>query len=233
MVIADQEYSTDRTLPEFARQYLGREFIVSWVTWPNHDSDELPGIDVLDDADLALFSVWRRTPPTPQMAVIRKFVADGKPIIGIRIASHAFMKRDGSVAPNHAAWPAFDREVFGGNYRGHYRGQVPGSRGTVIRTEKMSEPHPILRGIPNGELLAPSWLYKVSPLQPGVTVLLTGRVDRGTNEEPVAWTYRTSGGGRAFYTSLGHPEEFQLAWFQKLLANGIHWAAASPAATRN
>jgi type 1 glutamine amidotransferase len=62
----------------------------------------------------------------------------------------------------------------------------------------------------------------MAPLEPQASVLLTGRV--GSNEEPVAWTFRTSGGGRAFYTSLGHPKDFELPWFQKMLAKGIVWA---------
>jgi nicotinamidase-related amidase len=223
MIIADQEYSTDRTLPEFARQHLGRDFKVSFVTWPNHDSDELPGIEVLEDADVALFSVWRRTPPEKQMKVIRKFVAEGKPVVGIRTASHAFVKRDGSVAPGRAAWPQFDKDVFGGNYRGHYRGEIPGSRGTIVQLAKKHAPHSISRDFPAGKLLSHSWLYKMSPLQPDASVLLSGRVDGGTHEEPVAWTCRTSGGGRAFYTSLGHPDDFQHPWFQRLLTNAIFW----------
>jgi nicotinamidase-related amidase/type 1 glutamine amidotransferase len=225
IVIADQEYSTDRTLPEFARKHLGRDFKVSLVTWPHRDSDELPGIELLNDAEVALFSVWRRTPPTPQMDIIRKFIADGKPVVGIRTASHAFEKRDGAVAPDHAAWPAFDSEVFGGNYDGHYRGTTAGSRGTMVWAEKQQESSSILEGIPAGELLSTSWLYKMSPLEPGAALLLSGRVDQGTQQEPVAWTYRTSGGGRAFYTSLGHPDDFELPWFQNVLANGIYWAA--------
>jgi nicotinamidase-related amidase/type 1 glutamine amidotransferase len=223
MVIADQEYSTDRTLPEFARQRLGRDFKVSLVTWPKNDSEELPGIEVLEEADVALFSVWRRTPPKPQLDVIRKFVADGKPVVGLRTASHAFVKRDGSVAPDHAAWPKFDSEVFGGNYRGHFGSTVAGSRGTVITAEKQLESNPILRNIPNDQLLSRSWLYKMSPLESNTTVLVMGRVDGGSNEEPVAWTSRTSGDGRAFYTSLGHPGDFQLPWFQQMLENGIYW----------
>ena len=225
MVIADQEYSTDRTLPEFARKYLGRDFKVSLVTWPNPESEELPGIEVLNDADLALFSVWRRTPPKPQMDMIRKFIAEGKPVVGIRTASHAFVKRDGTVAPDHAAWPTFDGEVFGGNYHGHFGGTTPGSRGTMITAEKQQDSSSILQNIPAGELLSSSWLYKMSPLEPGANLLLTGRVDHGTQIEPVAWTYRTSGGGRAFYTSLGHPHDFELPWFKSLLRNGIYWAA--------
>jgi type 1 glutamine amidotransferase len=191
----------------------------------------LPGIEVLDDADVALFSVWRRTPPEKQMEIIRKFVAGGKPVVGIRTASHAFVKRDGSVGPGRAAWPNFDKDVFGGNYRGHYRGETPGSRGTMIQLAKKHDTHSILRDFPAGELLSHSWLYKMSPLQPETSVLLSGRVEGGTQEEPIAWTCRTSGGGRAFYTSLGHPDDFQLPWFQRLLTNAIVWAA-EPAAQR-
>ena len=225
MVIADREYSTDRTLPEFARKYLGRDFKVSLVTWPNPESDELPGIEVLNDADLVLLSVWRRTPPKPQMDVIRKFIAQGKPVVGIRTASHAFVKRDGTVAPEHAEWPRFDAEVFGGNYHGHFGSTTPGSRGTMITAEKPQDSSAILQDFPTGELLSPSWLYKMSPLEPGANLLLTGRVDQGTQQEPVAWTFRTVGGDRAFYTSLGHPHDFELAWFESFLRNGIYWAA--------
>jgi nicotinamidase-related amidase/type 1 glutamine amidotransferase len=225
MIIADEEYSTDRTLPKFAREHLGRDFKVSFVSWPAHDSDELPGIEILNDADLALFSVWRRTPPQTQMETIRKFIADGKPVVGIRTASHAFVKRDGSVARGHAAWPKFDSQVFGGNYQGHYGGIVSGSRGTVIQIEKPQAIHPILQGLPAGELSSTSWLYRMSPTEPGTTLLLTGRVDGGPQQEPVAWTFRTSAGGRTFYTSLGHTADFEHPWFNQLLANAIHWVA--------
>jgi type 1 glutamine amidotransferase len=186
---------------------------------------------VLNDADIALFSVWRRTPPKPQMDVIRKFVTDGKPIVGIRTACHAFAKRDGKVAPGHAAWPAFDREVLGGNYRGHFGGETPSSRGTIVTISKENAANPLLQNVSVTESLVTSWLYKVSPVEPCANVLLMGRVDRGAQTEPVAWTFQTSGGGHVFYTSLGHPKDFELAWFQNLLANGIYWAAglADPA----
>ena len=33
------------------------------------------------------------------------------------------------------------------------------------------------------------------------------------------------GGGRTFFTPLGHPEDFAQPAFQRLLLNGIRWAA--------
>ena len=43
--------------------------------------------------------------------------------------------------------------------------------------------------------------------------------------EPVTWTNTHIGGGRVFYTSLGHPDDFQMPAFRDLLLNGIRWAS--------
>jgi type 1 glutamine amidotransferase len=230
LVIADEEYHTDRTLPEFAKATLGREFKVSTVTWPKIGSDEFPGIEVLNDADIMLLSAWRRTPPKEQMAAIRKFVADGKPVVGIRTASHAFVKRDGKVAKSLAAWPEFCKEVLHANYQGHYRADKTNGAASVVWINPQAADHPILQGIPTGEIKTPSWLYKMTPLDSSATLLMSGRTAEGSSEEPVAWTATSPGGGRVFYTSLGHPDEFKLDWFQQLLKNGIYWAANLPAA---
>jgi len=45
--------------------------------------------------------------------------------------------------------------------------------------------------------------------------------------EPVAWVNQC-GKARVFYTSLGHPEDFQDASFRRLLANGILWSLDKP-----
>lgn len=68
-------------------------------------------------------------------------------------------------------------------------------------------------------------LYKTSPLAGGTTVLLTGRVEGREPPEPVAWAFTRPGGGRTFYTSLGHADDFELPDFQRLLLNGVYWAA--------
>jgi hypothetical protein len=43
-------------------------------------------------------------------------------------------------------------------------------------------------------------------------------------ENPVAWTYQTLSGGRAFYTSMGHPDDFKVEAFQRLLLNAVFWS---------
>ena len=47
-------------------------------------------------------------------------------------------------------------------------------------------------------------------------------------DHPVAWTGTNSYGGKVFMTTLGHPEDFNLEPFQRLVINGIHWAVGKP-----
>jgi type 1 glutamine amidotransferase len=44
-------------------------------------------------------------------------------------------------------------------------------------------------------------------------------------ENPVAWTYKTAAGGRVFTTTLGHPEDFRVEAFQRLVVNAVHWTS--------
>ncbi len=67
-------------------------------------------------------------------------------------------------------------------------------------------------------------LYKSLPLKEKTTVLMEGTV-AGQKTEPVVWTYERPDGGRTFYTSLGHPKDFESRVFVKVLRNGVYWAA--------
>ncbi len=66
-------------------------------------------------------------------------------------------------------------------------------------------------------------LYKVSPLEATTTPLLMGTF-QDKPAEPVAWT-NSYKGGRIFYTSLGHIDDFKTPQFRALLSNAILWAA--------
>jgi type 1 glutamine amidotransferase len=66
-------------------------------------------------------------------------------------------------------------------------------------------------------------LYRVMPLEPSATALLTG-VSANHPAEPVAWVNSPRrGGSRVLYTSFGHIDDFQNPEFRKLLLNGICW----------
>lgn len=226
-VISEDEYKTEQTLTQFAREQLQRDFRISLFYGDAHDIHLLPGIEQLADADVALISVRRRVLPTEQLDVFRKFIADGKPVVGIRTASHAFSLRDGEPPAGHAVWPEFDRDVLGGNYQGHHDNQPGVGPPTRVWVLPEAREEAVLKGLPEGEWSVVSTLYLTQPLGPRAKPLMMGRVENRLPHEPVTWTNTHVGGGRVFYTSLGHPADFELPAFRQLLLNGIRWAVES------
>jgi type 1 glutamine amidotransferase len=222
MLIAEHEYETATTLPEFAAKHLARDFRVVTVT-----GSLAPGQNAFDnlkeiaDADVLLVSVRRRTPPKDQLDAIRRHITSGKPVVGIRTASHAFsVVRNQKLAEGNAEWTQFDAEVIGGSYTNHH-GKGPAIRVTLA--DGADSKHPILKGVtlPFESVYS---LYKTSPLQPGAKALLMGAIpDKAP--EPVAWVFTRKDGGRTFYTALGGPTDFKNPSFTALLRNGLLWAA--------
>ena len=226
MMIGEKEYKTINTLPKFAAEHLADEFRVSLVTPDPNDKNRFPGIEVIETADLLLISVRRRALPDDQLAVVRKYVGAGKPVVGIRTSSHAFSLRGKPAPEGHAVWEKWDPEVFGGNYTGHH--------GNKLKTfAEAAGDHPILSGIGKGEFATGGSLYEVRPLAEGSKVLVQGRAESIEEGEPVAWTFTRTDGGRSFYTSLGHVDDFKLPEFQTLLSNGVRWAAGLESSKKN
>lgn len=220
IVMAEEEYETEQTLPEFAAEHLGKDFRVSLVFADDADRNRIPGLEVLNEADVALISVRRRTLEPNQLKVVRDFVATGKPVIGIRTASHAFSLRNAPAPEGLADWPEVDAQVFGGHYTNHHGNKLV----ATVRVLDSVGDHPILHGVTRGPFQTGGSLYMTSPLAAETLPLLSGSVE-GQPSEPVAWTFKRGDGGRSFYTSLGHSDDFNNIEFVRLLANGIHWAA--------
>jgi nicotinamidase-related amidase/type 1 glutamine amidotransferase len=221
VVMAEGEYRTNESLPKFALEHLGRDYAVELVHGTADVNGEVPGVEALADADAVLVSVRRQALPESQLGMIREFVESGKPVVGIRTASHAFALRDGQPEEGRAVWPEFDRQVFGGNYHNHH----PEGPKSQLAVAPGAESHPILRGVDvtSAKLVGHGSLYKVSPLTDSATPLLVGSIP-GQASEPVAWTNTTKFGGRAAYTSLGHVEDFTQPEFNELLKNMVDWA---------
>jgi type 1 glutamine amidotransferase len=222
--MAEDEYETASTLPPFVLKNFGAWFKISYVYARPEDRSDLPGLDVLDDADLAIWSIRRRPLPKEQLDVFRRYLADGKPLVAIRTTSHPFSLRDARPAEGLVDWPEFDREVLGGNYQGHHDDQAA----TYVHAIPAAADHPILQGVPTEEFRVFGSLYKNDPLPTTAAPLMMGRADGVEQPEPVAWTHQRPGGGKVFYTSLGHPKTFELPEFQRLLRNATYWAADYP-----
>jgi hypothetical protein len=227
-MIGEDEYHTWETLPEFAKkelQPLGHR--VTIIQADAADKNHFPGlIEALRDADLLFVSVRRRTPHRDELDAVRAFLAAGKPLVGIRTASHAFasLPRTALADPKLAVWPEFDHEVLGGNYTGYHR---VGAK-TTLAAASGAESHPILAGVAVAKLVGHGELYKNTPLAADATPLLIGSVPG--HAEPVAWTHRYGPKqARIFYSSLGAPADFGNPVFPRLLSNAIDWALDRPA----
>ena len=154
--------------------------------------------------------------PADQFAIVERFIKSGKPVIGIRTANHAFSLRGEDPPSGYKAWEAFDAEIFGGSYTGHH-GVGPNVKLVAAK------PHPIMTGVDVNTFKGMGSLYKVNPLSKGTTPLLTGTIE-GQPAETIAWVNETKYGGKAFYTSLGHVDDFTQPAMNRLLKNAILWA---------
>src|SRR6056297_515169 len=197
MMVAESEYKTEKTLPRFAEEHLQSQYRVSIITEQPNQDGVMMDLSNLDDADVLLVSMRRKTLPPEQLQSVRDYVAAGKPVIGIRTASHAFCLRNKPAPDGRADWPEFDAEVFGGNYTNHYGNNLK----STITMNPSASAHPILRGISNTPFEQGGSLYKTSPLDTNANALLTGETD-GHPPEPIAWTFERPDGGASFYTSL-------------------------------
>jgi nicotinamidase-related amidase len=187
----------------------------------------LENLQILQDADLAVFFIRRRALEPEKMQAIKNFVASGRPVIGIRTASHSFdakanVPREGGgiVAAKEntsemlAQWPDFDQEVLGGNYQGHY-GHL--KTGSDFKPVPGMENHPLLKGVKSFTTL--NWLYKNRPLRSDKAIVLMLGSNPGVPDEPVFWINND----RAIYTSLGYWDDWKEESFRNLMFNSVDY----------
>jgi len=202
LIAARNEYHPEESLAAF-HEYLDKHYQVRCVRVFSKAADALPGLEALDDCDCAVFFTRRMRISGEPLERIKRFCQqEGKAIVGIRTASHGFQN-----------WLEMDKEVFGGDYGGHY-GNIP----VEIKIVDAQKQHPVLRGVT--PFVSKGSLYKNFKLAADATVVLTGSIPAATH--PVAWV-RPHRGGRVFYTSLGHPTDFEEESFRRLLTNAIDW----------
>lgn len=224
VVMAEEGYKTAQTLPPFALKHFGAHFKITCVYANADDRNDIPGIEALNDADVAIWSIRRRTLPKSQLDVFRKYIADGKPLVALRTTSHAFSLGKREPAAGLSDWPEFDMQILGGNYQTDHQNKSA----TFVHAIEAAAGHPILTGIPTSDFRVFGTLYKNDPLPTTAAPLMLGHVEGQETVEPVAWTHQRPNGGRVFYTSLGHPQSFEIPEFQRLLRNATYWAAGLP-----
>ena len=185
LVSGDEEYRSEEVLPQLARmlsKHHGMNCKVLFaqdpakpgIVDPNY-LENIPGLEHLETADLmVLFTRFRALPDT-QMQYIDRYLKSGKPVIGIRTATHAFNFKDSTNQWAHygnfyegdkAEWQdGFGRLVLGEHWishHGHHKHQS--TRGILAEG---AAAHPITNGIEDGDIWGPTDVYGVRLPLPG------------------------------------------------------------------
>ena len=226
-LIGEKEYFTRVTLPSYAEKNLTSKYRLEFRFAKDGQNDFGDLNSAMEDADLLFVSVRRRALPGAQLKAIKDYIESSHPVIGIRTSSHAFSLRNKKPPQGHETWENFDPEVFGGNYNDHY--------GSDKKTfaQAVDTAHPIMDGVNSAEFSTGGSLYKVLPLQKNAHVLMNGRAVGIKGNQPVAWSYRNKFGGKSFYTSLGHKDDFSNSNFIKMLDNAVSWALSKEVQKKN
>ena len=229
-VCGDHEYSGEFTLPliaaELEKNYGFRTKVLK--SSPDQNSEQnIPGLEILKEADLVVFYLRWRLLPADQLAHIEAYLKSGKPVMGFRTSTHSFNYPKGHPSER---WNAFGEFALNappgwGGKAGHTH---YGHKSTTdVYGIPAAAKHPILTGI-NPNFHVSSWLYRVQPDYPtkGSEWLLMGKSvnpDKAAIDNPVAWVGKNSFGAKVFTTTMGHPEDFSVESFQHLIINAVHF----------
>ncbi len=132
LVSGDEEYRSEELLPQLAKilaTHHGFQCTVLFAIDPKTGKidpdrlDNIPGLEALDTADLMVIMTRFRDLPDDQMKHIVDYANSGKPIVGLRTATHAFQLKS---SPTYAqySWKSpeggFGRMVLGETWIKHH-----------------------------------------------------------------------------------------------------------------
>jgi hypothetical protein len=243
LVAGDEEYRTEESMPMLAKILSQKHGFKCTVVFsyskdgtyidPNHQQG-LKGLSALDSADLMLIGTRFRQPNAEEAAHVTKFLNAGKPIIGIRTATHAF-NGAGSFGDN-LSFGEFGRKVLGEQWVSHHGGHKrQGARGYI---QKGFDTHPIHNGVK--EVFAPSDVYGVVHLTDADDILMRAAVTETLDPkskdiegpkndpmQPFAWlhAYEAPNGakGQSFCTTGGASVDLVDEDLRRMLVNAAYF----------
>ena len=234
-VVGENEYRSEVTMPALAQvleeHYDFRTTILIDDVLQGGEGNSINGLDTLETADLLVLYLRFRQLPDDQLELLQKYIDRGGPIVAFRTTTHAFAYEDEDERATK--WNNFGARELGAPWIHHYGHEASTDATTV-------EEHPTLAGV-SPTFHVRSWTYHVRPNYPpkDAQILVQGRPvfpegERGGDEtvNPIAWTHTHVGGGRVFTTTMGHPEDFKVSDFRRLIVNGVYWCLESEAPRR-
>ena len=255
LISADQEYRTEQGMPQLGKILAERHGFTATVLFSIDPetgaidpagNTNVPGTEALQNADLMIIGSRFLHLPEEQMRPIDEYINAGKPVIGLRTATHAFRIPENDDPYHHYSfnydgddWPGgFGRQVLGETWVSHHADH--GNEATRGRIAPNAASHPILNGVRDGAIFGPTDVYAVRQPLPGDTqVLVLGEVVAGMNEDdpavegeendpmmPIAWsrTYTAPNGteGQSVTTTMGSARDLLNEEFRRLLVNASY-----------
>jgi len=252
LIAAEPEYRSEEALPMLAQLLSKRHGFDCTVLFAQDplsgevdptEQHHMVGLEWLDQADLVVvftrFCEWE----PDEMRHLDEYLRRGKPVIGIRTATHAFEARIGRDGPySHYSWDSpkppggFGGRVLGTTWIEHQGEQ--GVHSTRAIPEGEEPLHPILRGIET--IWCETDIYAIEPLPRDARVLMRGEVldgltpdspvaegERYADAVPVAWAREfeltTGQRMRVFTTTMGSGRDFKDENLRRLFVNACYW----------
>src|SRR5262249_37070136 len=174
LVSGDEEYRSEEALPQLGKilaKHHGFKCTVLFAvdkdgTINPNNLTNIPGLENLKTADLAIAFTRFRALPHEQIKYTQDYLEAGKPISGIRTATHGFrVKADRTYGKydwqsRAEGWEGgFGKKVLGETWVNHHGAHGKESTRGVIA--KGQERHPIVRGIKDGDIWGPTDVYTV------------------------------------------------------------------------
>ena len=249
LVSGDEEYRSEEALPmlgEVLAAHHGFDATALFAINPETGEidpltlDNIPGLEALDSADCMIIATRFRELPDEQMKHIIDFIEAGKPVIGMRTATHAFRYKKNPESPyakydctSETFEGGFGRQVLGETWVSHHGDHGSESTRGVVNPEHAS--HPILTGVK--DVWGTTDVYTVTEIIGRPDVLLNGQVLRGMKPDdepnldkplmPLAWTKEYTGDkgntSKVFCTTMGASTDYLCADLRRLIVNAVYW----------
>jgi len=243
----DHEYRSEESLPALARILAKRQGFKCTVLF-DIDKDgnisagepqNMPGMEALDTADLAVVFLRFQNFPKEQMQHFDDYLKRGGPVVGMRTATHGFKMPESDPFAKYsynskvAGYElGFGHQVLGQTWVGHYGKNHAQSTRIAIVPEKSS--NPILRGVKDVWVQAGAYVGKptdgeiLTMAQPLNGMTPDSPADATKPPQPSEWTrtYKSASGkaGRVFTSLYGTSEDITNDGYRRMMLNGCLWA---------
>jgi hypothetical protein len=243
----DHEYRSEESLPALARALAKHHGFKCTVLFNVDETSgeivpgnsNLPGLEALATADLAVVFLRFQNLPADQMKHFAAYLERGGPVIGLRTATHAFKIPAGDEFKKYS-WDykgddyrsGFGHQVLGQSWVGHYGKNHQQS--TRIEIVPAAAAHPILRGVKDVWVQAGGYVGKptdgeiLTMAQPLNGMKCDSPPDATKTAQASEWTrsYQGPSGkkGRVFTSLYGASEDILNEGYRRMLVNACFWA---------